>query len=186
MKLNLGCGFNKRPGYINVDKFGEPDIRHDLESFPWPWQDNLFEEVQLIHVLEHLGKDPDSFVCIIKELFRICKNGARIFVAVPHPRHDDFLSDPTHVRPITPLLMSLFSRRENLNWQAANAANSLLALYHNVDFELRNVTYVLESRYAEALSSGRLSKAEIDLLVLERNNVATEIRMELEVIKAVT
>ena len=24
MKINLGCGLNKKPGYVNVDKFGEP------------------------------------------------------------------------------------------------------------------------------------------------------------------
>lgn len=28
-KLNLGCG-QKKLGYISIDKFGEPDVRHDL------------------------------------------------------------------------------------------------------------------------------------------------------------
>jgi hypothetical protein len=35
IKLNLGCGKNPMPGYVNVDKFGTPDVRHDLETFPW-------------------------------------------------------------------------------------------------------------------------------------------------------
>ena len=31
IKLNLGCGEKRLPGYLNVDKFGTPDLKHDLE-----------------------------------------------------------------------------------------------------------------------------------------------------------
>ena len=39
----------------------------------------------------------------MKELYRISCDQANIHISVPHPRHDDFLADPTHVRPITTL-----------------------------------------------------------------------------------
>ena len=78
LKLNLGCGENKLQGYINVDKFGEPDIKYDLESFPWPWEANSVSEILLIHVLEHLGKDTEVYFGIFKEMYRICKHGARL------------------------------------------------------------------------------------------------------------
>ena len=51
IKLNLGCGEKKFPGYINVDKYGSPDVNHDLESFQWPWETNSVSEIKLIHVL---------------------------------------------------------------------------------------------------------------------------------------
>ena len=58
------------------------------------------EEIILSHVLEHIGKNPDDFIKILKEFYRICKNQALIKISVPNPRHEDFLSDPTHDRPV--------------------------------------------------------------------------------------
>ncbi|MGK7880982.1 MAG: hypothetical protein AB4060_12905, partial [Crocosphaera sp.] len=40
LNLNLGCGAKRRENYLNVDKFGEPDLKVDLEELPWPWEDN--------------------------------------------------------------------------------------------------------------------------------------------------
>ena len=36
-KLNLGCGFDKRDGFVNADNFAEcePDIHIDIEQTPW-------------------------------------------------------------------------------------------------------------------------------------------------------
>lgn len=183
MKLNLGCGPNKLPGYVNVDKYGEPDLRHDLEQFPWPWPSDSVDEVLASHVLEHLGQTPEAFIGVMKELYRVCRHGAEVRIAVPHPRHDDFLGDPTHMRAITPMTLALFSRRQNLEWAAKQGSNTTLALFHSVDFETRKVARVLEEPYQSELKAGRISPEEIDQLARERNNVVRELRFVLEVIK---
>ena len=101
MKLNLGCRNKIIEWYINVDKFDlyNVDVKHDLETFPYQFKDDSVKEIILSHVVEHIGQSPEIFIKILKELYRICKNQALIKISVPHPRHDNFISDPTHVRP---------------------------------------------------------------------------------------
>ncbi len=149
MKLNLGCGFSKLNGFINVDIFDEcsPDIKMDLEQLSWNFDDNSADEILLNHSLEHLGKSTDTFLGIIKELYRISKPEATIQINVPHPRHDFYLNDPTHVRPITPALFDLFNKKLNHEWQKKGWSNSQLALVLNVDFETINVIQILDEKY---------------------------------------
>lgn len=183
LKLNLGCGHNKVEGFVNVDKYGEPDVKHDLEVFPWPWPDSSVEEVRLIHVLEHLGRDPEVFIGIMKELFRVCRGGALITIHVPHPRHDNFIGDPTHVRVVTPQVLSLFSKANCERWKAEGAANTPLAIYHDVDFEVVDWGIVVDRNYQELLNRGAITQAQIQALIQERNNIAVEIHFELRVVK---
>jgi SAM-dependent methyltransferase len=186
MKLNLGCGFNKKDGYVNVDKFETcaPDRVVDLEQTPWPFETSSVDEIQMIHVLEHLGADTDVFLAIVKELHRVCRPGARVLIEVPHPRHETFLNDPTHVRVVTPGVLSLFSKANCREWESLGVSNTPLALYIDVDFEIRKNEMILEQRYLDLLMSGQKTEAEIMELVATLNNVVKEYRLELEVLKA--
>jgi ubiquinone/menaquinone biosynthesis C-methylase UbiE len=160
MKLNLGSGSKILKGYVNVDKFQyyNPDVVHDLEKFPYPFEDNSVDEILLSHVLEHIGQNPEIFNNIIKEFYRICKNNSVIDIRVPHPRHDDFISDPTHVRPITILGLQLYDKNLNEKWEKMKAANTPLALIHGVNFLIKDVNYVLEKHYIELLDKKKLMK----------------------------
>ena len=186
MKLNLGCGYSKLDGWTNADKFEAcaPDLVLDLEQTPWPFEDNCADEVLLSHVLEHLGATSDVFFAVIKELYRVCRHGAQVRIHVPHPRHDDFINDPTHVRPITPDLLCLFSKRQNRIWRENRASNSLLAFYLDVDFEVRQASMVLDPRYQEAFSRGQITSAQLDQLAASQNNVIREYAITLEALKA--
>ncbi len=81
-KLNLGCGEFKRKGYLNLDISSavNPDLVHDLNSFPYPFEDNQFDSIEADHVLEHL----ENPFLVMKELHRISKNMASVAVRVPH------------------------------------------------------------------------------------------------------
>jgi hypothetical protein len=183
LKLNLGCGSNPVDGYVNVDKFGEPDVCHDLEVFPWPWPDNSADRVQMIHVLEHLGASTEVYFGIIRELYRVCCHGALIRIVVPHSRHQNFFDDPTHVRVVTPLGLRLFSKSENRIWAEEGSANSPLGLYLDVDLELKNlILHPSDDWYAlhpERPVNEELFLRESNLY----NNLVLQYEMILEVVK---
>ena len=176
LKLNLGSGKNPLPGYINVDKFGVPDVLHDLETFPWPWETSSVGEVVLRHVLEHLGETTAIYFGIIKESLQGMRTRARISITVPHPRHNFFLDDPTHVRAVTAQSMQLFSKAMNTAWAEKGAVNSPLGLYLDVDFQTENVTYVLEEPWATQFDKNQLTQAELAQAANKYNNVVKEIR----------
>lgn len=183
MKLNLGCGHNKMEGFVNVDRAHSPDVVHDLETFPWPWPDSSVEEIRANHVLEHLGKDAEVFIGVMKEMYRVCKAGAKVEIVVPHPRHDDFLNDPTHVRPITLNVVALFSKSLNRQWVKDGSANTKLALEHDIDFEPKGEALRLDDRIQKGYESGQISAAMLDILMKERNNIVKEIHLTLEAVK---
>lgn len=162
MKLNLGCGHYRRPGYLNVDAMAAcgPDVVADLERIPWPFRDGCAEEVVLEHVLEHLGERTRTYLAIWKELYRICRPGALVRVTVPHPRHDTFLIDPTHVRAVLPESFALFSKALNREWRARGVSNTTLGLYLDVDFETVEVTQVLDPIFEREVASGKMSREE--------------------------
>lgn len=183
MKLNLGCGSQMLPGYCNVDKVGDPDLVWDLETLPWPWADNSVDEVLLSHVLEHLGQTPASFIAIMQELYRVCRHDALVRVVVPHPRSDLYLSDPTHVRPITTMTMEMFSRRQNEEWRRQGGANTPLALQYGVDFEAVSSTAVLDEPYLSLYRAGKISTQQLQELERTQNNIVVQIEMVLKVVK---
>jgi SAM-dependent methyltransferase len=184
-KLNIGCGFNAVPGFVNVDKSPacHPDVVFDIETQPWPWPTSSITEVLFLHSLEHMAHDPGAFLGLIRELYRVCAPDARIRIAAPHPRHDDFLNDPTHIRPITPMMFTLFDRERNLQWIEGRFANSPLAIYLGVDFVVESSEVTLVPEYQEKLQTGELTEPVVKDLLRERNNVAKEYKIVLRVRK---
>lgn len=85
-KLNLGSGARKLSGdWINVDKTPHEnvDVVHDLNVFPYPFDDNSVGFICMNHVLEHLKEPYDVAV----ECHRILKPGGSFEIIVPHKNH---------------------------------------------------------------------------------------------------
>lgn len=92
--LDIGCGINKYPGAIGLDrsKNTRADIIADLDRFPYPLRDSSFQEIRAIHVIEHVA----DVIRMMEEIHRLLLPGGRTVIVTPH--YTDFSSfcDPTH------------------------------------------------------------------------------------------
>jgi len=75
VRLNLGCGSNEFPGWVNIDR------KLGTEVYPLPYADDSVDEIRASHILEHA-----SFLEAqewLREWVRVLKPGGTIKVAVP-------------------------------------------------------------------------------------------------------
>ena len=107
MILNLGCGNRPIKGAINQDKIKHSqwvDVAFDLNNYPWLWNDNTFDMVYAMDVLEHLV----DFVRALEECHRILKPGGILELQVPNALHPISFRDPSHLHFFTADSMDYF------------------------------------------------------------------------------
>lgn len=92
--LDLGCGRKRHPNSIGIDINPESnaDVIHDLDVYPYPFDDNTFDEIWCDSILEHLT----DILKVLNEIHRIARNGARITIITPYFTSLDAFTDPTH------------------------------------------------------------------------------------------
>lgn len=183
MKLNIGGGYKKFDGFLNVDydDHCNPDFVCDIEKEKLPFTDNSVDEVKAHHILEHLG---EGYFHFLKELYRVCEDGAIIDIIVPHHRHDNFLNDPTHRRPITVDGLRMFSKSYNDYCIKIGDGCSKLGHYFDVDFEIEKFEYHFASEYGELLDNPtEENQAFLRQAIMTMNNVIVETHIILSVVK---
>jgi SAM-dependent methyltransferase len=98
LKIDLGCGPNKKEGFYGVDsmKFKGVDKVADLTK-KWPFKDNSVDEAHASHVVEHF--DAKDRIHFANELYRVLKKGAKATIIVPHWASMRAYGDLTHKWP---------------------------------------------------------------------------------------
>jgi SAM-dependent methyltransferase len=87
---------------LDIDPSVSPDIVHDLDVLPYPFEDNSFDEVHAYEVLEHCGRQGDwkFFFAQFSEIWRILKPGGILCATVPAWDVLWSWGDPGHTRII--------------------------------------------------------------------------------------
>jgi len=99
VRLDLACGQRKQPGYVGVDCVKMPgvDIVHDLNRYPWPFDNGSVDEIFISHYLEHVG----DLVKFMNEIYRILKIGGKAKIIAPYYNSIRCWQDPTHTQAIS-------------------------------------------------------------------------------------
>src|ERR1700756_1402270 len=81
-KLHLGCGPNRKDGWVNIDLFDSgADLRLDLRE-PWPFPDNSISYIYSEHVFEHFEFHLEV-PRFLEQAFRVLEPGGSFDVVVP-------------------------------------------------------------------------------------------------------
>lgn len=99
IKLDIGCGPNKKEGFVGVDSIAFPnvDIVLDATLMPWPWEDGSVSEIQTSHYIEHLTAQ--QRVDFMNEAYRVLAPKGVVTVVCPHWGSCRAYGDPTHQWP---------------------------------------------------------------------------------------
>lgn len=111
-KLSVGCGWDARDGWVNLDIAALPgvDVVHDLDDVPLPFSDGSFDHIECIDILEHVKDLP----AVMRELHRILAPGGRIHIEGPHFTSYTWPTDPTHRRAFAINTFEFFTKRSFL------------------------------------------------------------------------
>lgn len=172
VKLNVGCGGQVLPGYINLDKVDYPHthIKYDLEDGVQMYfktgeivPDNYFDRILISHTFEHVT----NILQMMTELWRVAKPGCSCVVITPYGSSDNADEDPTHVRRIFKDTYHYFSQA----WYGKNSYE------YGGDWEYIRRIFVINSEYRN------LNEVDLGRAVAVYRNVVSEFHAELRAIK---
>lgn len=99
LKLDLGCGDNKREGFKGVDFVKTPstDYVEDLLKFPWKFKTDSVEEIHCSHFFEHIPQHLRPK--FMDELYRVLMPGGKATIICPYYKSVRAIQDFSHQWP---------------------------------------------------------------------------------------
>lgn len=182
-RLNMGCGYLKLNDYVNADmsELVQPDVLVDFSKQRWDqFKDDEFTHIVAKDILEHI---PGDFCNVIKEMYRITKNGGIWEIQFPHHRCDHAIDDPTHVRLLTEKTFKLFDRIFLERLHKENRSESMLAFECNVDIQVCEVQNVFIDYWLNKVKNKQLTMDTLYEIMNFNSNVVESVRLLIQVHK---
>lgn len=177
MKYNLGCGFDYKRNWINVDKSVGvgADLVHDLLCTPWPIADESADEIVASHLFEDIFLSWPACLDVFRELYRIAKPNCRIQVLISDPGSSD--------RAVRSAITAKFFEALDLaRCEAAigdDTSNTCHALDLKVDFAVQSIKQILDEAWSKRLEGGEVTLKDAEEAARSFTNVikTVDIRM---------
>lgn len=114
VRIDLGCGKHKRPGFIGVDAAALPgvDIVADIRR-EWPLEADSADYMVADNLMEHIGGE---FIDVMNHAWETVRQAGKFRVVVPAVTSTAAFQDPTHVRYFAPETWDYFAA-DNPRWQ---------------------------------------------------------------------
>ena len=96
IKLDIGCGKNKREGFIGVDIDSDSDADITASALNLPFANSSVDEVGSSHLVEHFS--PADLQKFFDEIYRVLKPGAKAWLKADRDWSEKRLlkKDPDH------------------------------------------------------------------------------------------
>lgn len=122
---------------LDIEPLHKPDVAHDLEQLPWPFEDDSFDEIHAYEVLEHLGRQGDAkaFGAHFSEIWRVLKNGGLLFATCPSISSPWLWADPSHRRVICSQSL-VFLNQPQYTTQVGKTPMSDFRGFYKADFDI--------------------------------------------------
>jgi SAM-dependent methyltransferase len=149
-ELLIGCGNDRKKKVhfegiesewrklttLDIDPSTKPDVVHDLNVLPYPFEDSQFDEIHAYEVLEHCGRQGDwkYFLDQFSEFHRILRPNGYLIATCPMWDGPWAWSDPGHTRIISRHSLVFLSQAEYSN-QIGKTAMTDYRPWYKADFE---------------------------------------------------
>lgn len=122
IKIDFGCGPNKKEGFVGVDRIAFPGVDHVVDlagAAPWPFEPESVEEAQASHFVEHL--DAIERIAFFNNLYRVLVPKGKALIITPHWCASRAYGDPTHKWPPVAEFGWFYLEKE---WRMKNAPHT--------------------------------------------------------------
>jgi SAM-dependent methyltransferase len=147
--LELGTGTWIRPGLEHAEHHGfvkHSDFIshvHNLNSLPWPWSTDTWDEIYSIDVMQMLDI---GILEWMREIYRILRPGGIFIIRLPAPDNPEVWRDPMDKRPYHPDSMFYFDPEHELYQKFSRAYWENIPTFKVRYVDKRANNYVYELR----------------------------------------
>lgn len=186
MKIELGCGHTKKEGYIGVDLIPEADIQKDMLEYLTELPENSVDAIRSFHSFEHLTKI--DFLKVMKEILRVCKNGAQLEIGVPYFSQSVNIANPYHHMYFNEHTFRFFCRESDDQHNVIPRNNLIrdysFGLWNSAnEGELPGYVRIMKIEYVYLDEFKEKNDDEKEFARMHYNNVVLEMNIELEIEK---